>query len=154
MRAKLLQLCLTLCDPMDCSCPGCSVQGIFQAKILEWVAMASSRGSSRPGDGTTASYVSCIGRWVLYHEQHLGSPINIYITPEISLFLFVILPSQSCLRPPAPTREPLLCFLSPSVISVLIDLLNVRSFLFSLWDSRERRIFEQKGSKIYGEILQ
>ena len=39
-----------LCDPMDCSLPGCSVHGILQARILEWVAMPSSRGSSWPGD--------------------------------------------------------------------------------------------------------
>jgi len=46
MRAKLLQLCLTLCDPIDYSPPGFSIHGIFQARILEWVAMLSSRGSS------------------------------------------------------------------------------------------------------------
>ena len=39
------QLCPNLCDPMDCSPPGSSVLGIFQARILEWVAMPSSRGS-------------------------------------------------------------------------------------------------------------
>ena len=44
--AKLLQLCLTLCDPMDCTPPGSSVHGILQARILEWAAMPSSRGSS------------------------------------------------------------------------------------------------------------
>ena len=44
------QSCLTLCDPMDCSPPGSSVYGILQARILEWVAIASSRGSSRPRD--------------------------------------------------------------------------------------------------------
>ena len=48
--AKMLQSCLTLCDPMDYSLPGSSVHGILQAKILEWVAMPSSRGSSRPRD--------------------------------------------------------------------------------------------------------
>ena len=48
MGAKLLQLCLTLCDPMDYTPPGSSVHGIFQAKILEWVAMSFSRGFSRP----------------------------------------------------------------------------------------------------------
>ena len=42
VHAKLLQLCLTLCDPMDCSLPGSSVHGILQARILEWVAMPSS----------------------------------------------------------------------------------------------------------------
>ena len=46
MCAKLLQSCLTVCDPMDCSPPGSSVHGILQASILEWIAMPSSRGSS------------------------------------------------------------------------------------------------------------
>ena len=45
--AKSLQLCPTLCDPMDCSLPGSSVHGILQARILEWVAVPSSRGPSR-----------------------------------------------------------------------------------------------------------
>ena len=46
---KSLQACRTLCDPMDCSPPGSSVRGLLQARILEWVAMPSSRGSSNPG---------------------------------------------------------------------------------------------------------
>ena len=49
------QSCLTLCDPMDCSSPGSSVRGILQARILEWVAMPSSGGSSRPSDRTQVS---------------------------------------------------------------------------------------------------
>ena len=48
LHAKLLQSCLTLCDSMDCSPPGSSVCGILQARILEWVTMPFSRGSSRP----------------------------------------------------------------------------------------------------------
>ena len=48
MLCLLTQLCLTLCDPMDCSPPGSSVHGIFQERILEWVAMPSSRESSQP----------------------------------------------------------------------------------------------------------
>ena len=49
---KSFQLCLTLCDPMDCSLPGSFVHGILQARILEWVAMPSSRGSSQPRSPT------------------------------------------------------------------------------------------------------
>ena len=51
MRVDMLvtQSYLTLCDPMDCSPPGSSVHGILQARILEWVAMSSSGGSSQPG---------------------------------------------------------------------------------------------------------
>ena len=56
--------CPTLCDPTDCSPPGSSVHGIFQARILEWVAISSSREYSWPSDQTP---ISCIGRWILYH---------------------------------------------------------------------------------------
>ena len=62
MHAKLLQVCPTLCDPRDCSPPGSSVHGILQARLLEWVAMPSLRGSSQPRDQTHISCVSCIGR--------------------------------------------------------------------------------------------
>ena len=58
--AKLLQSCSTLCNPMDSSPPVSSVHGILQARILEWVAKPSSRGSSQPRDQTHISYVSCI----------------------------------------------------------------------------------------------
>ena len=60
MRVKLLQLCPTLCDPMDCSLPGSSVHVILQARILEWVAISYSRGSSGPRDQTCVSCDSCI----------------------------------------------------------------------------------------------
>ena len=60
-------MCLTLCNPMDCSPPGSSVHGIFQARILEWVTISSSRGSSQPRDRTLVTCVSCIGRRILYH---------------------------------------------------------------------------------------
>ena len=53
-----------LCNPRDFTPPGSSVLGISQARILEWVAISSSRGSSWPRDWTR---VSCIGRQILYH---------------------------------------------------------------------------------------
>ena len=55
--SEVTQSCPTLCDPMDCSLSGSSVHGIFQARILEWVAVSFSRGSSQPKDRTR---VSCI----------------------------------------------------------------------------------------------
>ena len=58
--AELLQSCLILCNPMDCSPPGSSVHGILQAKILDWVAISSSWGSSWPRDLTCVSYSSWI----------------------------------------------------------------------------------------------
>ena len=44
--SEVAQSCPTLCDPMDCSLPGSSVHGIFQARVLEWIAISFSRGSS------------------------------------------------------------------------------------------------------------
>ena len=61
------KLHLPLCDPMDYSLPGSSTHGILQTRILEWVAISYSRGSSWPRDWTCISCVSCIGRWILYH---------------------------------------------------------------------------------------
>ena len=46
-HSEVSQLCLTLCNPMDCSLPGFSIHGIFQARVLKWVAISFSRGSSR-----------------------------------------------------------------------------------------------------------
>ena len=57
VKVLIAQLCSTLCDPMHCSLPGSSVHGILQARILEWVAIPFSRGSSRTRDRTR---VSCI----------------------------------------------------------------------------------------------
>ena len=59
---------------MECSPPGSSVHGILHARILKWVAMLSSKEIFSPKDWTHISYVSCNGRWVLYHYHHLGSP--------------------------------------------------------------------------------
>ena len=67
MCVKSLQLCPTLCDPMYYSLPGSSVHGILQARILEWVAMPSSTGSSSPRDPICVSCISHIGRQILYH---------------------------------------------------------------------------------------
>ena len=61
-----------LCKSMDCSPPGSSVDGILQARILEWIAMPFSRGSSQPRGQTCISYVSCIGRWVLCQTNISG----------------------------------------------------------------------------------
>ena len=62
---SVTELCLTLYHPMDCSMPGSSVCGILQARILEWIVISLSRGSSRTRDWT---HISCIGRQFLYHQ--------------------------------------------------------------------------------------
>ena len=72
--ANLLQWCPTLCSPVDCSLPGSSVHGIFQAWILEWVVISFFKGSSQPRDQTRVSFID---RWILYHQPHLGSPVKL-----------------------------------------------------------------------------
>jgi len=69
VKSEVTQLCLTLCNPMDCNLPGSPAHGIIQAWILEWVAILFSRGSSWPRDWTQ---VSCIA----------GRPFTIWATKE------------------------------------------------------------------------
>ena len=72
VKVLVAQPCPTLCDPMDCSLLGSSVHGIFQARILEWVAIPFLRGSYWPRDWTQ---VSCIAVRFFYHLSHRGSPV-------------------------------------------------------------------------------
>ena len=64
---SVTQSCPALCNPMDYSPPGSSVHGVFQERLLEWVAISFSGGSSRPRDRTCISCTSLIGRQILYH---------------------------------------------------------------------------------------
>ena len=61
---QLLSCVWPFCNPVDCSQPGSCVHGLSQARILEWVAISFSRGSSQSRDWTFVSY---IGRWIIYH---------------------------------------------------------------------------------------
>ena len=65
--------CPTLCDPMYCSLPGCSVYGIFQAIVLEWIAISFSRGSSQPRDRTRVSHT-------------VGRCLTVWATREVPLY--------------------------------------------------------------------
>ena len=83
MKSEVAQSCPTLCDPMDCSLPGSSVHGIFQAKILEWVAISLSRGSSRPRDRTQVSHIA-------------GKRFNLCTTREAQLLRKVLIKCREC----------------------------------------------------------
>ena len=75
-ESEVAQWCPTLCDPMDCCPPGSSVHGIFQATVLEWVAISFSRGSSWPRDRTRVSCIAsrCFTVWAkpLSHSLFLS----------------------------------------------------------------------------------
>ena len=78
-----------LCHPMDCDPPGSSVHVTSQARILERVASSFSRGSSWPMDPTCVSWVSCIGRWILYRrttwEAHTNWVVGKYTASILTL---------------------------------------------------------------------
>ena len=57
-ESEVAQSCPTLCDPVDCSLSGSSVHGIFQARVLEWIAISFSRGSSQPRNRTQVSGIA------------------------------------------------------------------------------------------------
>ena len=72
-------------DPMDCSPPGSSVHGLLQARILEWVTISYSRGSSQPRDRTYVSCGSCTSRWIVYHLSHVLLTKYKFLSTLISL---------------------------------------------------------------------
>ena len=82
--AQLLSRDWLFCDPMDCSPPGSSVHGIFQARILEQVAISSFRGLSQPRDRSCVSCVFCIG--VFYLSIHYLTSV---FMSSISFCLFI-----------------------------------------------------------------
>ena len=85
----LAQSCPVLHDPRDCSPPGSFVHGIFPTRILEQVAVSSSRGYSQPRGLTHASCISCIDRWTL-PLSHLGSSPNHWTTREFPSYCLLL----------------------------------------------------------------
>ena len=94
-ESEVAQSCPTLCDPMDCSLPGSSVHGIFQARVLEWIAISFSRGSSQPRDWTRVSHI--IDRrftiWAYWWSPNPPVTIN-YLLDFILFPLFKLIPSS------------------------------------------------------------
>ena len=75
---SVTQSCPTLCNPMDCSLPGSTVHGIFQASILEWGAISYSRASSWLRDQTQVSCISFTGRWIIYYWATWEAPCSLW----------------------------------------------------------------------------
>ena len=84
--SSVTQWCPTLCDPVDCSLPGSSVHGILQARILEWVAISSSRGCHfflLPGDAISSSFLTQGLNSSLLHLLHCRWILNYWATWEV-----------------------------------------------------------------------
>ena len=108
-ESEVAQSCLTLCDPMDCSLPGSSVHGIFQARVLEWVAIAFSRGSSWPRDQTQ---VSCIaGRYFTLWATR-EAPLMHIVSTNVKVFCFLHKGSLGNTKILSATSETVITFLA------------------------------------------
>ena len=118
------RLCLTLCNPVDWGPAGSSVHGILQARILEWVATPSSRGSSQPKDQTQVSYISCIGRRVLYHSCLLGAILVLLKICTLQRWVYLRTVLQSFIQSHKKKQAQLLfesSALGPQVRSLLLS---------------------------------
>ena len=95
-ESEIAQSCLTVCDPVDCSPPGSSVHGILQARILEWVAISFSRGSSQPRDRTRVSRIA--GRrfilWATREAEYRGPVEYLFNKPWMPSQLWAFSPKQ------------------------------------------------------------
>ena len=93
IESEVAHLCPTLCNPVDCSLPGSSLHGILQARILEWVAIPVSRGSSQPRDRTWVSHIA--GRcFNLSATREAYLPITFlqfHLSPLSFILVFLIL---------------------------------------------------------------
>ena len=123
---------------MDCRPPGSSVHIIFQARILEWGAISSSRGSSQPRDWTYISYISCIGLQILYHwatwEAHFLNRFIVFFLLGLRAFQYILVTFyQICdFKILSPISD--LAFHSVSGIlqksKVLISMVSILSFFY------------------------
>ena len=106
--AKLLQLCLTLCNSVDCSQPGSSVHGTLQVRIVDWIDMPSSRGFSRPRKWT---HISCTGRHFTTGATW-EAPWKTWLTVYSFQMLFY---SYMCICEGCPSLSFTLGLISPSI---------------------------------------
>ena len=142
---KVTQLCLTLCDPMNCSLPGSSVQGILQARILEWVAHSLLQEIS-PTQGSNPGLLHCTGRfltiWAFGKAQKWCEYIYILLLFSRSV-VSDSLPSHGLLhaRLPCPSPSPGACLNScplsqwyhPTILTTVIPFSSSSSFSSSLY---------------------
>ena len=95
--SEVAQSCPTLCDPTDYSLPGFSVHGIFQARLLEWVAISFSRGSSQPRDWTQVSRIGgrCFTHWA---TRELEKWLSFLPTTHLFSWLFFLFSERMALH--------------------------------------------------------
>ena len=122
-ESEITQLCPTLWDPMDCSLWGSSIHGIFQARVLEWVAISFSRRSSPPRDRSRVFHI--LSR-CFYSLSHQG---NLHLI--VFFFPWLLLVSSLCLRCPVEIFKSALVWISLYLFSLRFVMLP-KGFLTSM----------------------
>ena len=168
--SEVAQSCPTLCDPMNCSLPGSSVHGIFQARVLEWIAISFSRGSSRPRVWTQVSGIEDrrftvwatreVLRWTLQAfifqslSHALGQPDSLAFSyflcwrPKdwcIFLYSMLVPPNLPSLKPVFPTFFFLLHRCS--------DPFHFSLFLLINDETREKKYYMWRTCKDYRNVV-
>ena len=133
MCCSVAQSCLTLCDPMDCSLPGSSLHGILQARILERIAISSSRGFFQLRERTCISSIA--GGFFTTEPQ--GNPLKAMVQFSLSVVSDSLQPhGLQHTRPPCPSPSPGACSNScplswwchPTISSSVIPFSCLQSF--------------------------
>ena len=98
-ESEVAQLCLTICNPMDCSLPVSSIHGIFQARVLKWVAISFPGASSWPRDCPRVSCIvsRCFPVWVTWEDGNIEDTSIFYSQSDYLFYSFLILPSVQLL---------------------------------------------------------
>ena len=120
--SAVAQLCPTLCDPMDCSLSGSFVHGVFQARVLEWIAISFSRGSSQSRNRTRRIAGRCFTVWATREAIDMDPPW-VYILNLLSTSPSPYHPSGSsqCTSP----EHPVSCIKSGLTIHFIYDIIHV-----------------------------
>ena len=125
---KLLQSCLILCDPMDCSLSGSSVHRILQARILGWVAVPSSRESSDPGiEPASLTSPALAGRFFTTSSTWAAHYITYYKPNVIKFCIKLLCPYALWFRTSSP---------NPSLLNIFILLISSFLFSYSTWQNK------------------
>ena len=140
-QSEVAQSCPTLCDSVDCSPPGSSIHGILQARILEWVAISFSRGSSRPRDRNQVSRIAgrCFKLWanIALHKHNTEIKNNI----EIKLVLYLII-----LEGHGPLKGLMTVYEWNKQQNLVIGKCHVLIYHFLPWKSRLGRASKRKNT--------
>ena len=153
---EVAQSCPTLCDPMDCSLPGYLVRGIYQARVLDWVAISFSRGSSQPRDQTRVSRTAgrCFTVWATRrHRLVLTSEIHSIIVAGFIPWLKFCLLLWLSLGNFGGQENFLISFSPVFIREILVPRLGIELVIPALevWRLNKRNIREVQKIHFYGQ---